>query len=220
MSLATELQQYIASQNQLRKGEGALLAVSGGVDSMVMAHLFREAGIAFAVAHCNFQLRGAEADKDETLVQQWCTDYNIAFYNVRFDTQAVAEQEKTGIQETARTLRYTWLESLRKTHKWHKIATAHHLDDNVETVLMNMLRGTGIAGMHGILPVNGKRRTAGVCQSQCGTLPRRCLQRQRLLYSKYYPAPYCARNGTILSGCCRAHSGDYWAPGRSGNTIQ
>lgn len=133
-----------------------LLAVSAGSDSMVMAHLFLESAIPFAVAHCNFQLRGEEANKDEELVRNWCATNNIEFYNVRFDTAAKVEQWKKGVQETARILRYDWLEQIRSQHQYAAIATAHHANDNAETLLMNLFKGTGISGLHGILPENGR----------------------------------------------------------------
>lgn len=133
----------------------ALLAVSCGADSMVMAHLFLEGKMPFAIAHCNFQLRGAEADKDEELVRSWCAANNIPFHHVRFDTKARMEQWKKGVQETARILRYEWLEEIRSKNGYSCIATAHHANDNAETLLMNLFKGTGISGLHGILPRNG-----------------------------------------------------------------
>lgn len=133
-----------------------LLAVSGGADSMVMAHLFLESNTPFAIGHCNFQLRGEEADKDEALVRVWCADNHIPFHNVRFDTAAKVEQWKKGVQETARILRYEWLEQIRSQHNYAAISTAHHANDNAETLLMNLFKGTGISGLHGILPENGR----------------------------------------------------------------
>lgn len=132
--------------------ERVLLTVSGGVDSMVMAELFLKNNIAFGVAHCNFQLRGAEADGDERLVREWCALNTTPFHNIRFETKKHSEEWKKGTQETARILRYEWFEQLRKEHKYSKIATAHHGNDNVETLLINLFKGTGIAGIHGILP--------------------------------------------------------------------
>lgn len=132
-----------------------LLAVSGGSDSMVMASLFLQSKIKFAVAHCNFQLRGAEADKDEDLVRDWCSQNNLAFYNTRFDTKQISADWKKGTQETARILRYEWLELTRIENSCSKIATAHHANDNIETLLMNLFKGTGISGMHGIPEKNG-----------------------------------------------------------------
>ena len=146
-------------ENWQRSGVGGnttvLLAVSGGSDSMAMARLFLECKILFAVAHCNFQLRSDEADKDEELVRKWCSESNIAFYHTRFDTKVKTEEWKKGIQETARILRYEWLEKIRKEHGYSFIATAHHANDNAETLLMNLFKGTGISGLHGIPARNG-----------------------------------------------------------------
>ncbi len=132
-----------------------LLAVSGGVDSMVLAHLFNASGIRFAVAHCNFKLRNNEADLDEKLVKDWCLENSITFHRTEFATGTIAEDWKKGIQETARILRYNWFNELITEYKYDFIATAHHLDDNVETLLLNLFRGTGLAGLHGIQPING-----------------------------------------------------------------
>lgn len=133
-----------------------LLAVSGGVDSMVMCHLFLDAAIPFVVAHCNFGLRGAESDADEAAVTAWCAGHHIECFKTRFDTAAIVVQTKRSIQETARDLRYHWFEQIRKDHDLRFIVTAHHADDNAETMIMNMCRGTGIAGLHGIPERNGK----------------------------------------------------------------
>jgi tRNA(Ile)-lysidine synthase len=127
-----------------------LLAVSGGVDSMIMADLFLRSGLKFAIAHCNFQLRGAEANKDEELVGNWAQLHNIPFHSARFDTKQKSEEWKKGIQETARILRYEWLDIIREEHKYRRLATAHHANDNAETLLINLFKGTGIAGLHGI----------------------------------------------------------------------
>ncbi len=133
-----------------------LLAVSGGMDSMTLAHLFLHAGLKFAVAHCNFGLRGAASDGDEQLVHDWCAANNVRLHNIRFETKKRAAELKTGTQETARVLRYEWFYSLMKEHGYARTATAHHANDNAETLLLNLFRGTGIRGLHGILPDNGK----------------------------------------------------------------
>jgi tRNA(Ile)-lysidine synthase len=133
-----------------------LLAVSGGADSMTMAHLHLKAGISFAIAHCNYQLRGQDADKDEQLVTDWAKQHTIPCYTIRFDTQAKAAEWGKAIQETARILRYQWFETLCKTHGYNTIATAHHAGDNAETLLMNLLKGTGMNGLHGIPEINGR----------------------------------------------------------------
>ncbi len=127
-----------------------LLAVSGGADSMVMAELFVRAGIPVAVAHCNFNLRGDASDGDEALVKLFAEQHRLPFYTVRFDTKRKMEEWKMGVQEAARILRYDWLEQIRQQHGYMLIATAHHANDNAETLLMNLFKGTGIAGMHGI----------------------------------------------------------------------
>lgn len=151
------LKRFIENWNKRQladKQQTVLLAVSGGSDSMAMSHLFLKAGLSFSIAHCNFQLRGEEADKDEQLVREWCFDNNIVFHHVRFDTKEKMEEWGKGVQETARILRYEWLENLRKEQGYSHIATAHHANDNVETLLMNLFKGTGIAGLHGIPVVN------------------------------------------------------------------
>jgi tRNA(Ile)-lysidine synthase len=127
-----------------------LLAVSGGMDSMVLAHLLLSSGISFSMGHVNYQLRGAESDADEALVKAWAEQYYVPFYATRFETDKIAAEWKKGIQETARILRYEWLEGIRADNNYTCIATAHHANDNVETVLMNLFKGTGISGMKGI----------------------------------------------------------------------
>jgi tRNA(Ile)-lysidine synthase len=136
-------------------GGRVLLAVSGGSDSMVMAELFRSAGISIGVAHCNFGLRGEASDLDEALVRDWCLTNQVVFHRVLFDTKERAVEWKKGTQETARILRYEWFEQLRVEFGYAKVATAHHADDNAETLLINLLRGTGISGLHGVKEVNG-----------------------------------------------------------------
>ena len=132
-----------------------LLAVSGGMDSMALATLFYMSGIPFAIAHCNFSLRGEASDLDEKLVQDWCAERKIVFHNTRFDTAKEAAQRKTGLQETARDLRYEWFRVLAAKHRYCRIVTAHHADDNAETLMINLFRGTGINGLHGIRPDQG-----------------------------------------------------------------
>lgn len=133
-----------------------LLAVSGGSDSMVMAELFKVSGISFGVAHCNFGLRGIDADKDEELVRKWSEAVGVSFHAVRFDTKKKSAEWNTGTQETARKLRYDWFEEVCKQFGYDAVATAHHANDNVETLFINLCKGTGIQGLHGIQPVNGR----------------------------------------------------------------
>lgn len=138
------------------KGSKCLLAVSGGIDSMTMLELFRQAGITAGVAHCNFTLRGNESDLDHELVKQYCTRYGIPFFEQHFDTLAFATKHKLSIQMAARKLRYTWFEQLANVHSYDFIATAHHQNDNAETILLNIVRGTGINGLAGIPLINGR----------------------------------------------------------------
>jgi len=133
-----------------RSPKATLLAVSGGIDSMVMADLFLTSQLPFAIAHCNFQLRGAEADADEALVKIWCDQHHVPFYATHFDTQYFSALWKKGIQETARKLRYDWFLTLCKEHDFKYLATAHHGDDAVETLLINLCKGTGLHGMASI----------------------------------------------------------------------
>jgi len=127
-----------------------LLAVSGGVDSMVLLHLYRALKVDFAVAHCNFQLRGVESDLDEKLVTDFCKKNNIPCFVEQFDTMQIVETKKVSIQIAARELRYNWFKQICIDYGYQFIATAHHLDDQAETFLINFTRGTGIDGLVGI----------------------------------------------------------------------
>lgn len=132
-----------------------LLAVSGGLDSMVMAHLFYRAGLSFAIAHCNFQLRGPESDEDEVFVEQVALDFEVPFFVKRFETKDYARKKGVSIQMAARELRYDWFEKIRIEQNFSGIATAHHLNDSVETALLNFARGAGLPGLSGIAAVSG-----------------------------------------------------------------
>ncbi|MBP1652842.1 MAG: tRNA(Ile)-lysidine synthetase, partial [Bacteroidetes bacterium] len=152
MELINRFKEYIAAEKLYQPGDRILLAVSGGVDSVVMAHLYKQAGIDCGIAHCNFQLRGAESERDETFVTALANELGVPLYTIRFDTELYAGEKRVSIQVAARELRYTWLEQTRQQQGYTFLATAHHMQDNVETVLMNLSKGTGIAGLHGILP--------------------------------------------------------------------
>jgi len=130
-----------------------LLAVSGGVDSVVMAELFKKAGYEFAIAHCNFQLRGKESEGDEKFVKELATKYKVPFYVKRFDTDTYVAEHKVSTQMAARELRYQWFNDCLKHEKLDYLVIAHHVDDAIETFFINLLRGTGIAGLHGIASV-------------------------------------------------------------------
>ncbi|HMG81962.1 MAG TPA: tRNA lysidine(34) synthetase TilS [Ferruginibacter sp.] len=152
MHLLQQYKTYINKQHLFQQKDKLLIAVSGGVDSVVLCELTKQAGFDFAIAHCNFHLRGADSDRDEKFVQQLATKYGAPFYVQHFDTNDIAAQEKKSIEETARDLRYQWFEEIRTTNGFQYILTAHHADDNIETVVMQFFRGTGIKGLRGILP--------------------------------------------------------------------
>lgn len=147
------MQDYIERHQLFEPGEPLLLAVSGGIDSMVMAELFHRGGYNFSIAHCNFGLRGSESNQDEAFVASMAATYNVKFFVKNFKTREYAGFNKISVQMAARTLRYEWFEELLHTEGFVSIATAHHLDDQIETFFINVLRGTGISGLHGILPV-------------------------------------------------------------------
>ena len=143
-------QKYYQRNELFNKTDKILLTVSGGKDSMAMLHLFRSANLFFEVAHCNFKLRGEEANKDEAFIRQYCANNNIEFHSVAFNTTEYAQENGISIQMAARDLRYTWFEKIRKENNCKFIATAHHKNDIAETMLINLSKGTGIAGLHGI----------------------------------------------------------------------
>jgi tRNA(Ile)-lysidine synthase len=145
---------YIEENKICRKGDRILLAVSGGIDSMVMTHLFLSAGFESGIAHCNFSLRGAESDKDEELVEKISSEYKIPFYSVKFETKNYAKKNRISVQMAARELRYHWFETIRSANNYDFIAIAHNLNDNIETFLINLIRGTGITGLTGMRSVS------------------------------------------------------------------
>ncbi len=127
-----------------------LLAVSGGVDSVVMAHLFYKAGFDAIIAHCNFGLRASESDEDEDFVRQLALRYGYPIFVKQFDTKVYAKTHSISTQMAARDLRYEWFRELTTLSSCAWVATAHHLNDSIETSLLNLSRGTGLAGIHGI----------------------------------------------------------------------
>jgi tRNA(Ile)-lysidine synthase len=147
---------YIDDNRLIAKGDRVLLAVSGGIDSMVMAHLFHKAGIETGIAHCNFCLRGKESDMDEELVREFANENEIVFFSKRFKTKVYAEQNGISVQMAARELRYNWFEEIRNKNGFSSIAVGHNLNDNIETLLINLIRGTGITGLTGMKQVSNK----------------------------------------------------------------
>ena len=136
----------------LPDGEAVLLAVSGGVDSMCMAELFLNstAKVRFALAHCNFHLRGEESDSDEALVREWAESHGVIFIKKDFDTKEYAASNGVSIEMAARELRYTWFAEVCRERGIAALAVAHNANDNAETMILNMLRGTGVKGMTGM----------------------------------------------------------------------
>ena len=147
---------YINSSGLFSLSDRILLAVSGGVDSVVMVRLFKEAGFNFGIAHVNFGLRGDESDGDEAFVKALALQARVPFFSNHFNTKQYAANRKISIQMAARDLRYAWFEEIISENEYSFVATAHHLDDQAETFFINLIRGTGISGMHGILPKQGK----------------------------------------------------------------
>ncbi len=151
-----QLKAYMQEQNLCKEGERILLAVSGGVDSVAMSHLFYKADFTCAIAHCNFQLRGAESDADEEFVRTLAARMDMPVYVKSFDVEREVREQGISVQMAARELRYTWFEELAEQHGYDCIATAHNLNDSVETFFLNLARGTGIRGLTGIPSKNGR----------------------------------------------------------------
>ena len=179
MTLLEKFKIYIKQLNLFQPKDKLLLAVSGGVDSVVLCALCKQAGYDFVIAHCNFQLREAESERDENFVRELADNYAVKILVKKFDTQKYAEENKLSIQVAARELRYNWFNELvdnrqqatgnRQKMQANELAgtdcqlpiaycilTAHHANDNIETLLMNFFKGTGINGLKGILPRHGK----------------------------------------------------------------
>ena len=151
----SQFQDFIKQHELFASGNKILLAVSGGKDSVLMLHLFKAIGVNIGVAHCNFNLRADEAQRDENFVKILAETLDLPFHITHFDTKKYAIENKISTQMAARDLRYAWFEEIRATHQYDYIALAHHQNDAIETVLINLIRGTGISGLHGILPKRG-----------------------------------------------------------------
>jgi len=157
MLLIDDFKHFIHHHNLFQPKDKLLLAVSGGVDSVVLCELCYQSGFDFAIAHCNFQLRGKESERDETFVKQLSEKYQKQVFVKRFETEKYASEKKISMQVAARELRYAWFESIGDNRaSFNVLLTAHHLNDSIETMLMNFFKGTGITGLHGILPKQGK----------------------------------------------------------------
>jgi len=146
--LLQDFKNFINSLNQPQAKFG--VAVSGGIDSVVLCELCSQAGISFFLVHCNFKLRGEESERDEQFVRSLAQKYGVTVLVKEFDTEIYAVEKKCSIQMAARELRYAWFASLNKENENNYILLAHHANDNIETVLMNFFRGTGIEGLTGM----------------------------------------------------------------------
>lgn len=154
--MLSKFQNHLNLNLTFLKGKRLLLATSGGIDSMVLVHLCHQLNIDFAIAHCNFQLRGEESNEDEAFVKLHAEKIRVPIFIEKFDTQTFADQQKLSIQVVARNLRYDWFYSLLANHNFDYILTAHHSDDSLETFLINFTRGSGIEGLTGIPEQNDK----------------------------------------------------------------
>ena len=146
---------YIDKYQLLTAGKPVLVGVSGGADSIALLTVLVELGYSCIVGHCNFHLRGEESMRDEHFTETYARKLGLPFVKVDFNTRDYAAEHHLSVEMAARELRYAWFEEMRCVHDAQAIAVAHHRDDNVETVLMNLIRGSGIRGMSGIRPKNG-----------------------------------------------------------------
>jgi len=154
--MLSRFKRFIARHKLLDPSDRILLAVSGGIDSMVMLDLFREAKLNIGVAHVNFQLRAAASDGDEAFIKRYCHDAGIEFFSKRFETNNYAEKSGQSVQMAARELRYKWFNQILTQSSFHWLATAHQLNDNLETVLLRWTQGSSLERLTGIPLINGK----------------------------------------------------------------
>ena len=150
-----QFQAYINRYHLIAEGDRLILALSGGIDSMVLADLLLKSKVEFVVAHCNFHLRGEKSNGDEQFVREFAERNGIQYFVKHFDTEQYAAEQGISIEMAARELRYVWFEELRQQLDYDKIAVAHHADDQAETFFINLLRGAGLRGLKGMQPQNG-----------------------------------------------------------------
>lgn len=154
--MLNKVQSFIDRHNLLDKDKRHIVALSGGADSVCLLLILRNLGYKIHAAHCNFKLRGEESERDEAFCKNLCKSIGVELHLIHFDTKSYAQLHKVSIEMAARELRYTYFEALRKSIEAEDILVAHHKNDNVETLLLNLLRGTGIKGLEGIKPRNGR----------------------------------------------------------------
>ncbi|RZJ64613.1 MAG: tRNA lysidine(34) synthetase TilS [Flavobacterium sp.] len=153
--MLSKLQKHLSENFNFLKEKKLLIAVSGGIDSMVLVHLLKKLDYDISLAHCNFNLRGEESNRDEKFISAYADKNNIKIYVTHFDTESFASDNKLSVQVAARQLRYIWFHQLLEENALDHILTAHHLDDSLETFLINFTRGTGLEGLTGIPQQNG-----------------------------------------------------------------
>jgi tRNA(Ile)-lysidine synthase len=149
-----KLAKHIDENFSFLKNKKLLIAISGGIDSVVLSHLLHQLNYTISLAHCNFQLRGEESDLDEEFIKNLGTELDISTFSIRFETDKYSKENKLSTQLAARKLRYDWFQQLTEENNFDYILTAHHADDNLETFLINLTRGTGLDGLTGIPPIN------------------------------------------------------------------
>ena len=162
----SKVERYIEKYNLLKPSELYIVALSGGADSVALLLLLKNAHFNVHAAHCNFHLRGEESDRDEAFCVDFCQRLGVELHRAHFDTREYAELYKVSIEMAARELRYKWFEQLRQDIGAAGICVAHHRDDSVETVLLNLVRGTGLRGLAGIQPRNGHILRPLLCVSR------------------------------------------------------
>lgn len=166
--MLSKVKDYIKKHNLLNSNDLYLVALSGGADSVALLLILDEMGCQLHAVHCNFHLRGEESDRDERFCEQLCQQKNIPFHRIHFDTMTYAETHQVSVEMAARELRYRYFEQLRKDIGAAGVCVAHHRDDTVETVILNLVRGTGLRGLTGIQPKNGNvlRPLLGVSRAE------------------------------------------------------
>ena len=160
------IKDYMATHHMPQQGCKVLVALSGGADSVALLHVLLQLGYECVAAHCNFHLRGDESMRDERFTRTLCQQLGTRLEVRHFDVPARMATDGSSLEMACRDLRYEWFEDLRRNENCEAIAVAHHRDDNIETLLLNLLRGTGITGIAGIKPVNGHIVRPMLCVSR------------------------------------------------------
>ena len=161
-----KIQNYIEKRKLLNAGDKIIVGLSGGADSVALLHILHRLDYNCIAAHCNFHLRGEESDRDELFAAKFAATLNIPFFKKDFDTRSIAKKRGISIEMAARNLRYQWFAELKENQQADAIAVAHHRDDSIETLLLNLIRGTGVKGLTGIQPRNGSLVRPLLCVSK------------------------------------------------------